>query len=92
VSPISVFTWLRSWCSHASDFRVHVDAISARELKERVDKADAQNETLEERIKALEANRRPLISGLTAEGTLFGFGLITMAGAFVVTRRRRSES
>jgi hypothetical protein len=52
----------------------------------------AQNEALEERVKALEANRRPLISGLTAEGTLFGFGLVTMAGAFVVSRRKRSDS
>jgi hypothetical protein len=29
-SPISVFTCVRSRCSHASDFRVHVDAISAQ--------------------------------------------------------------
>jgi hypothetical protein len=47
-----------------------------RELKAR---SDAQ----EERIKALEANRRPLISGLTAEGGLFGIG-------FVVSRSRRT--
>jgi hypothetical protein len=47
---------------------------------------------LKKRLEALEANRRPLISGLTAEGTLFGVGFVTMAGAFVVTHRKRSES
>jgi hypothetical protein len=47
---------------------------------------------LEGRLKALGANRRPLISGLTAEGGLFGVGFVTMASAFVVSRRKRSES
>jgi hypothetical protein len=49
-------------------------------------------ETLRAEVNDLKANRRPLISGLTAEGTLFGVGFVTMAGAFVVTRRKRSES
>jgi hypothetical protein len=46
MTPISVFTWLRSWCSHASDFRVHVDAISAarRKLRLRGPIADARLE------------------------------------------------
>jgi hypothetical protein len=52
----------------------------------------ARNEALEARIQALEANRRPLISGLTAEGTLFGFGFVGMSCAFFVSRRKRSES
>jgi hypothetical protein len=68
-----------------------VGQIEALEV-ESIRTLKAQNEALAIRMNALEANRRPLISGLTAEGTLFGFGLMTMAGAFVVTRRKRSES
>jgi hypothetical protein len=51
-----------------------------------------ENDELRARVNALEANRRPVISGLTAEGGLFGIGFVTMAGAFVVSRRKRSES
>jgi len=57
----------------------------------RADKAEARSNALEARLQALEANRRPLISGLTAEGGLFGIGFVTMAGAFVVSRRKRSD-
>jgi Chaperone of endosialidase len=69
---------------------LEVEAFKA--LKDRADKAEARADKLEARLETLEANRRPLISGLTAEGTLFGVGFVTMAGAFVVTRRKRSES
>jgi hypothetical protein len=62
-----------------------LEVESIRELK-------AENDSLRARVDALEAGRRPLISGLTAEGMLFGVGFVTMAGAFVVSRRKRSES
>jgi hypothetical protein len=58
---------------------------SIRELK-------AENDKLRARVDALEANRRPLSSGLTAEGSLFGIGFVTVTGAFVVSRRKRSAS
>ncbi len=51
----------------------------------------AENDDLRERVKSLEAGRRPMISGL-GEGGL-GIGLAAVAGAAVViTRRRRSDS
>jgi hypothetical protein len=62
---------------------MQVEAVRALKVK---------NDELEARLQTLEANRRPLISGLTAEGTLFGVGFVTMAGAFVVSRRKRSET
>jgi hypothetical protein len=64
---------------------------SLRELDARVTAAEAKNKALEDRILALEAGRRPMVSGLTAEGTLFGLGLVGMAGAFVVSRRKRND-
>jgi hypothetical protein len=60
-------------------------------LVESIRTLKAENAGLRARVDALEANRRPLISGLTAEGGLFGLGFVTM-GAFVVSRRKRSES
>jgi len=68
-----------------------VSQIEALEV-ESIRALKAENDDLRARVEALEANRRPLISGLTAEGTLFGIGFVTMAGAFVVSRRKRSES
>jgi hypothetical protein len=67
-----------------------VGQIEALEV-ESIRTLKAENEELRTRVNALETNRRPLISGLTAEGTLFGFGFVAMAGAFVVSRRRRDE-
>jgi hypothetical protein len=52
----------------------------------------AELDALKAEVRDLKSNRRPLISGLTAEGGLFGIGFVTMAGAFVVSRRKRSES
>jgi hypothetical protein len=50
----------------------------------------AKNDALEERVQALEANRRPMISGLSAEGMGMGFGLVALGGAFLVSRRKHS--
>jgi Chaperone of endosialidase len=52
----------------------------------------AEIDALKAQVKALEDNRRPMISLNTAGGTLFGFGLAAMAGAVVISRRKRSES
>jgi hypothetical protein len=49
-----------------------------------------ENDDLRERVKSLEAGRRPLISGF-GEGS-FGFGLMAVAGAVILTRSRRSHS
>jgi hypothetical protein len=46
-----------------------------------------ENDELRDRVKALEAGRRPLISGM-GEGGL-GIGLVAIAGALIVSRRRR---
>jgi hypothetical protein len=62
-----------------------LEVESIRELKSEVDDLKAE-------VRDLKANRRPLISGLTAEGGLFGIGFVTVAGAFVVSRRKRSQS
>jgi hypothetical protein len=67
-----------------------VSQIEALEV-ESIRVLKAKNDDLEARLAALEANRRPLISGLTAEAGLFGIGFVTMAGAFVVSRRKRSD-
>jgi hypothetical protein len=48
----------------------------------------ADNDALRARIDALEGNRRPRLAGLPMEGALFGFGLVALGGAFVVSRRR----
>jgi hypothetical protein len=78
-----------------------IDALlieALRSLKERADKAEARAEkaeahskTQDERLDALEANRRPLISTAMADRALFGLGLVALGGVFVFTRRRRSE-
>jgi hypothetical protein len=65
---------------------------SIRTLKAENDGLRSLVEAQDERLRALEANRRPLISGLTAEGTLFGIGFVAIAGASVVSRRKRSDS
>jgi hypothetical protein len=56
---------------------------------ESVQELKRDNDELRERVRALEAGRRPLISGL-GEGGL-GLGLVAIAGAFVFPRRRRSK-
>jgi hypothetical protein len=48
-----------------------------------------ENNELRDRVKSLEAGRRPLVSGM-GEGGL-GLGLCAIAGAMIVTRRKRSE-
>jgi Chaperone of endosialidase len=53
-----------------------------RELK-------AQNDELRLRVQSLEAGRRPMISGIGEGGV--GLGLIAVAGAVLISRRRRSE-
>jgi Chaperone of endosialidase len=55
---------------------------SVRTLKE-------QNDALRERVKLLEDGRRPMISGVGEGG--IGLGLLAIAGAVVVGRRKRSE-
>jgi hypothetical protein len=65
-----------------------VDAL----LVESVRALKMKNDALEARLRVLEENRRPLISGLTAEGMLFGLGLVAMGGGFMISRRKRSES
>jgi hypothetical protein len=59
---------------------VALTAEGFRELK-------AENDDLRDRVKALEAGRRPLVPGM-GEGAM-GLGLMAMAGVFVATRRRR---
>lgn len=70
-----------------------VDAMlveALRTLKTENDVLRAKSSNLEDRLKSLEANRRPLISGMGEGG--IGFGLAAMAGAVVFTRRKRSDS
>ncbi len=77
-----------------------VQQVEALEV-ESIRTLKAQNEALEARLKVPESAYRPLLSGLTAESTVFGFGLVAMAGAFVVSvasvrspaaRRRAGEA
>jgi hypothetical protein len=56
---------------------------SVRELK-------MENDELRERVKSLEAGRRPLISGVSQSG--IGLGLLALAGAVVVARRKRLDA
>jgi hypothetical protein len=49
----------------------------------------AENNDLRDRVKSLEAGRRPLVSGLGEGG--IGCGLVAIAGAPIATRRKRSE-
>jgi hypothetical protein len=63
---------------------------SIRELKVENDDLRIRSANLEDRVKSLEAGRRPLVSGLGERG--IGLGLCAIAGAIVVaTRRRRSD-
>jgi hypothetical protein len=64
---------------------------SLRQLKSENDALRAQQLKLDERIKALESNRRPLAAGF-GEGAMGLAGLGAAAGAVVVSRRRRSGS
>jgi hypothetical protein len=57
-------------------------------LVESVRTLKVDNDALKERVNALELNRRPAISGLAAEGTLFGFGLVATTSAFIASRRK----
>jgi hypothetical protein len=81
--------WVRT--DEAGFKALSVAQVEALEV-ESIRTLKAQNDELRARVEALEANRHPVISGLTAEGTLFGFGFVGMAGAFVVSRRKRLES
>ncbi len=58
-------------------------------LKKDNDVLRAQAMDLQDRIKALEAARRPMLSGIDGGG--LGLGLVALAGAVIVTRRKRSE-
>jgi hypothetical protein len=55
---------------------------SVKELK-------AQNDALNDRVRLLEERHRPSVAGL-GEGWI-GFGLVAIAGAIVVSRRKRAE-
>lgn len=50
----------------------------------------AENDELRERVKALEAGRRPLVSGFGEGGV--GLGLMALAGAVIISRRKRSPA
>lgn len=62
-----------------------LEVESIRELK-------VQNDALRERVKALEAGRRPWVSGFDEGG--IGFGIAAIAGAIVFTslRPKRTEA
>ncbi len=62
---------------------------SVRTLKMENDDLRLRSANQEDRIKSLEAGRRPLVSGLGEGG--IGFGLCAIAGALIVTRRKRPE-
>jgi len=61
---------------------------SIRTLKAQNDALQTQSLNFQERIKALEAGRRPMISGFGEGG--IGFGLLAVAGA-LMTRRKHSD-
>jgi hypothetical protein len=48
-----------------------------------------ENNALKERVKALEANRRPLNASMLGEG---GLGLAVIAGALIISRRKRNSA
>ncbi len=62
---------------------------SVRTLKTENDVLRARTAALEDRVRSLEANRRPMISGVGEGG--IGFGLLAVAGAVLISRRRRPE-
>lgn len=60
-----------------------LEVESIRELK-------IQNDELRERIKSLEAGRRPLVSGFGEGG--IGLGMATIAGAILIASRRKQTA
>ncbi len=63
-----------------------VDAVQA--LKRKNDDLKVDNDDLRQRVKALEAGRRPLVSGFGEGG--IGVGLLAIACAVAITRRKPS--
>ena len=63
---------------------------SVRSLKTDNDELRAKTAILEDRLKSLEAGRRPLVSGVSQNG--IGIGLAAIACALVFTRRERSRA
>jgi len=49
-----------------------------------------QNDELRDRVKSIEAGRRPLVSGFGEGG--IGLGMVGIAGAIVLASRRRARS
>jgi hypothetical protein len=49
----------------------------------------SENDELRRRVNALEANRRPLISGMGQEAGALGLGFAALASVFMVSRRKR---
>lgn len=67
-----------------------LEVESIRTLKTENDVLQARATELEDRVKSLEAGRRPVISGFGEGG--IGLGLLAVAGAIVASlRRRRAE-
>jgi hypothetical protein len=62
---------------------------SVRTLKAENEALRSQSLDFQERIRALEAGRRPMISGFGEGGV--GLGLLAVAGSLVVSRRKRSD-
>jgi endosialidase-like protein len=52
----------------------------------------AENDELRERVKALEAGRRPLTSGFGEGGVGVGVGLVLALGAYALSRRRLASA
>jgi hypothetical protein len=72
-----------------------VDALlveSVRALRSENDILRAQSAKVEDRLKALEESRRPVVTGLGTGGAMFGLGFIGLGGAFMISRRKRSEA
>jgi hypothetical protein len=61
-----------------------LEVESIRELKE-------QNDELRSRVAALESSGKPKMAGLDLNGIGFGVGGLALAGALVVSRRRRVD-
>jgi hypothetical protein len=67
---------------------LHPMQLAALEV-ESIRTLKAENDDLRERVKALEAGRRPTISGLGEGGA--AFGLLAVAAAIVATRRKTPD-
>jgi hypothetical protein len=61
---------------------------SLRSLKAENDALRTQSSDLRHRVEALEAGRRPMVSGFGEGG--IGFGLLAVAGAIMTTKRKRN--